>query len=558
MKSQRLMIFVLLFFLPILFPERSYAQESIDNFSVKIVIKKNATVLVNEIIDYDFGQDQRRGIIREIPIIYSNDEGKKFKIDLSVDNVTNESGVLYKYRVSEENGRKIIKIGEENKYLTGEHTYNINYQTKGVITYFRDHDEFYWNVTGNEWSVPIEKASLELNLDFNADEINIVCYTGEFSKDCDTKKVNQSQILVNSMGELGPGSGLSVVLGFPKNIVEVVEPSEVIDFWETPFGKLVAVILAVIAFLYYIVSPFIVFVIWYKYGRDPSVSKPVTAWFDPPKDSHGKTLHPAQVGTLVDEHADDKDISATIVDLAIRGFLKIREIKKSKDYEFIKIQKDYKNEELTDYEKNLLDEFFTHRDKISTSQLKDSFYKTTTKIKNGLYEELVIKGFFPKNPDKVRTVFYVISFVVLITGNFLLAASLFIFGRVMPKKTIYGAISQKVSLGLKNFLTSYERQLKFQTEKWYLFEKLLPYAIVFGVEDLWAKRFEHLNPKPPDWYDGTYSGAYNSTVFTRSLTQATSNFAGISSSPSSKSSSGFSSGFSGGGGGFGGGGGSSW
>lgn len=553
-------VFIFSFFLISFFladKPKAYAQESIKEFTSNIIIDKNSQIQVLETIVYDFDQNQRRGIYREIPIIYQNDQGKKFKIDLQFTSVTDEKGNKYNYTVSQKGDDKVIKIGKEDKYLSGVHTYIIAYQLLGVITYFSDHDELYWNATGNNWNVPIEKAQAFVHLDFsNPNSLKTICYTGEIKsqeKDCIIQADDSQNASFASNYILPPGEGLTFAVSFPKDLVAVVEPEIYISFWETIFGK---IILFFISF-YYLIAPIIMFVIWYLYGRDPKVAKPVRAWYDPPKDKDGNFLKPAEVGTLVDEYVDDRDITATIVDLAIKGFLKIKETKKGREYSFTKL-KDYSQEKLTVFEKKILDGFFLKKKTITTQELKKDFHKTAEEVKQELYKLLVNKDFFPKDPKKTRQTYYIIAAIIAFTGNLLLAITMVIFGRIMPKKTIFGATKQNVALGLKSFLSSQERQIEFQSKNWYLFEKLLPFAIVFKVEKIWAKRFQDLSVTAPSWYESSYPQKFNSFVFVNSLSRATSSMTTIATPV--KSSSGFSSGFSGGGGGggFGGGGGGSW
>jgi len=560
-----LIIFSILFCFIYVSPSLIFARETILDFSSNITISKDAQVNIKETIVYDFGETQRRGIIREIPLTKKTEEGKTFKINLNVNSVTDEYGEAYNYYLSESNNNQTIKIGEENKFITGKHTYIIDYAVSGVITYFSDHDELYWNVTGDHWTVPIEIASSNIKLNFpNTSDLKVVCYTGQAGNKtafCEGKALDQSEVLVLTTKPLEEKEGLTLAISFPKNLVVQVEPKEVTSFWSTTLGVLMIFFFIMVGFIYYFISPLIVAFLWFKYGRDPKVAVPLRAWYDPPKDKTGKEMLPAEVGTLIDERADNKDISATIVDLAIRGFIKIKEIKKGKDYSLEKV-KDYTKEAvLQDYEKKILEKFFEEKNTIKTSELKKNFYETANQIKNNLYELLVSKECFPKNPQKVRQKYYILAILALFTGNILLFIILLVVGQVMPRKTIFGAVSQKIAMGMKNFLTSQERQLKFQADKLFLFEKLLPYAIVFGVEKIWAERFKDLIKTPPSWYEGSYGGGFNSVIFISNLSLATSYFSSMSSlSTSTTSTSGFSSGFSGGssGGGFGGGGGSSW
>jgi uncharacterized membrane protein len=145
------------------------------------------------------------------------------------------------------------------------------------------------------------------------------------------------------------------------------------------------------------------------------------------------------------------------------------------------------------------------------------------------------------------------------TGNLGLALIAFTFGRAMPAKTIFGVESANISKSLKNFLSSQERQLEFQAKNQMMFEKLLPYAVAFGVERIWAQRFKDFVLKSPEWYSSYDSTrAFNSVLFANSLSSSMSSFRSAATPVSSTTghSSGFSGGFSGGGGG--GGGGGSW
>lgn len=558
--KQRLFIFISTLLLFFIIKGPVYANELIRSFSSDINIAQNAQVNVKETIIYDFSDNKKRGIVREIPLTQKNLEGKIYKIDLKVNNVYNELGTPYNYLVTENNNILSIKIGKENIFISGAHTYIIDYLVSGVITYFSDHDEFYWNVTGNDWQIPIEESFANVHLAFaNSQKPKATCYTEKNISSCQSQVNSTNDISFSSTKIISPGDGLTIVVSFPKNLVAYIEPKEVTQ-GNIEINPAFAIILGIFIFIYYLLSPIIIFFIWYFYGRDPRVAIPLRAWFDPPKDKKGKKMLPAEVGTLIDERAENKDISATVVDLAVRGFLKIKEIKKNKEYLFEKL-KNYSDSELLSYEKEIMDAFFKTRQKVKTTQLKNDFYKIADKVKNKLYERLIYLECFPKNPEKVRQKYLIIAIIVLFTGNIFLFLSLLIIGQVMPKKTLFGAKSQKTALGLKNFLSSQERQLKFQADKLFLFEKLLPYAIVFGVEKQWADRFKELMTSQPEWFESSYTQEFNSLVFVNSLTSATSHFSNIASrSSSTVSSSGFPSGFSGGssGGGFGGGGGGSW
>lgn len=543
--------------------------EHIKSFDWNTIINKDGTIDVKETIVYDFGDRERHGIFRKIPIIKTNKERKKFRLDFSNFSITDENTTMYRYTVVMNSEGLTLKIGDADKTVAGVHTYIISYTVSGALTYFSDHDELYWNVTGNKWDVPIEKYTSEVYFADNIapNDIKASCFTGSGGSnesDCESSVENKI-VIFKSINKLSAYHGFTLVVSFPKNHVAVLEPKPVILFFDTIVGKIAIFIFFVLATFWYILYPFKIIYKWHKHGRDPKGTVgETTAWFDPPKTPLGKRfLTPAEVGTLGDETVDLKDISATIIDLARRGYLRIEERKK-KDFYFVstkptssRLSRDSAGEgRLLPFEKKLLDGLFKDDDEI---RIKDEkLYETVEDVKKSLYEDVVNERLFPKNPQSIRTFYSAIAGIALFTLNFFLAAVAFVFGRNMPRKTVEGVNAFNVAKSLKNFLTSQERQLTFQADKQTMFEKLLPFAVAFGVEKIWAKRFETMNLREPDWYQGYGQSQFNSVIFASSMSSSFSSFR--SAATPTSSSSGFSSGFSGGssGGGGGGGGGGSW
>lgn len=546
----------------VLLPAVARAEE-ISRYEEAITIVSEGTIAVGESILYDFESSQRHGIFRTVPTIKTNAEGKKFILSFADFSVVDPKGNEYQYSKITSGEELTLKIGDPDKTITGVHTYNISYTVAGALTYFSDHDELYWNVTGNEWQVPMKAvvASIELPAEVRKNDLRIACFTGSSGSteaNCSSSyNANTNVVTFQTTRPLGAYEGLTVVAGFPKGLVAVVEPKEYVQFWETLLGKILIVAIVIVAFLWYIVSPLILPFLWWKYGRDPKPAiGQATAWFEAPKGKGGRALTPGETGTLTDERADNADITATVVDLARRGYMKIVEKTKG-DVHLNKVASTVAGDTLEPFEKMLFTGIFKDKDNVTLKTA--DLTKVVSDTKNKLYDAVVAEGFFPKNPQSTRTAYSVGSVIALMTGNFLLFLSILFFGYHMPRKTIIGAGASAMARALKNFITSQERQFKFQAEKQMLFEKLLPFAIAFGVEKIWAARFAEMHLKSPDWYSG-YSGArFNTVVFASTLHNTSS---GIShAATSTSSSSGFSSGFSGGGssgGGGGGGGGGSW
>lgn len=531
----------------------SITGEQIKNFESKIAIQKDGSLKIVETIEYYFDYP-KHGIYRNIPFtIY--DKGKRYDMQYSFNPVLDENGKKYKVAKSQSGEQWVLKIGDPNKTITGDHTYVISYSIKGGLQYFSDHDELYWNITGNGWDVPIKKATAIVTLPVQLEEgkLQAKCYTGVYSStksNCTIVGNNQTTLYATTLF-LNSSEGLTIVEGFPKNTVATLKPTLFVPYFERWYGKLTLLGIGVVAFLWYIVLPIYLIIKWFQQGRDPEVGIAVRATFDPPK--LGKRfLTPGETGSLVDETVDNRDIFAIIVDLARRGYLRIEEPSK-KDFYLRRITSSKKGDKLLDFEEKLLNGIFLTDDYINIKKTK--MYVTIGEVKKMLYTRMVDNGYFTKNPNTTRTRYYALGSFGLFTFNFVLAMIAFVFGRVMPRKTLLGAQTAKQAEGLKNFLTSQERQLNFQGDKQMLFEKLLPFASAFGVEKAWAKRFETFDLKNPDWYT-SYSGShFNSALFVSSLSNSSNSFA-ASATPPSSSGSGFSGGSSGGGGG--GGGGGSW
>jgi len=557
-----------------------FAQEKIDIFSMQAQVQKNSSVLITESIFYDFGSGYKHGIYRDI---YSKD------IDVEIKSVVDKSGNKYKYDLQKTGDNIRVKIGDANQTITGEHQYIITYLVKGAIKFLPDHDEFYWNVTGNNWPVSIEQVSagaLILGKKFLDRDVQLKCYTGAFGsvyQNC-FGEINFSSELETEKGvsfstnkPLGPGEGLTIVIGWPKGVVSPPSAIEKISDFAKKYWPFIIPLGVFIC----------LFSVWWKKGKDIKLDKSIVVQYDLPND-----LCPVEVAYILNQKITPRDISAMIVDLAVKGYLKIKEtekkklIGKTKDWVLIK-QKDYvMDKSLEPFEQKLLSGFFVQKDEVSILGLKEKFFKTFEEIKEQVSKEMVLDDYFVKDPAKVMKKFTTIGlfslfsawFVVYLVGkiiaqyfsvdfllNFLwvsvVSGLLFLlFATVMPKKTKKGTEVLWHIIGFKEYITRAEKYRARFYEQENIFEKFLPYAIVFGCTKKWAKAFEGIYKTPPTWYEGAVYGAYFSPVnFSNSLNKS---LAGIGAVVAARPGGGSgASGFGGGGfsgGGFGGGGGGSW
>lgn len=489
---------------------------------------------------------------------------------MGVAKVTNFNGASYKYKVSRESGRVTIKIGDLDKEIPGVHGYRIEYFLDGAIVFFKDHDEFYWNVTGNEWKVPVEKARAKVYFDGGTPQgVRATCYTGVYGYkglDC-AFNITPNAVEFDVSTSFRASEGLTNVVGLPKGIIK--EPSFlkkaswfISDNWffSLPFLTL-----------------FAISYVWYTRGRDPEDRGVIAVKYEPPKD-----LTPGEAGTLIDEKADITDITSTVIDLAVRRYLKIQEVESKKliffsdrDYKLIKLKEPIGGE-FKDHERKVFTGVFEGgRKDVMTSELRNRFYTYLPDIRDALYGGLVSGGYFSTNPEDTRKIFKWIGIGIMVAAFFLIphwgmkfsviASKLFIFifSRFMPRKTKKGSLAHEEILGFREFIYRAERDRieRLAKDDPTLFDRFLPYALVFGLGDRWAEAFHDMYKNPHSWYDSPrYGNVFSSQVFVmdlgRSLHVMNNTFI---STPSRSGGNSGGSGFGGSsGGGFGGGGGGSW
>ncbi len=568
----------------------------INVFKADIQINKDSSMIVNEHIETDFSNSPHHGIYRNILVHNVNDQGIRKSYRVKVLGVTDEKGRDWPYSVSNSGDNLNIKIGDPDIILHSTATYNLKYQVDDAIGFFSDHDELYWNIIGFEWLLPLINVEVKVSLpeSVNKAKLQSKCYTGTYGskeENCVAKVVDGKTFTYkvqkprNQNAGLDPNEGFSIVASFPKVSTQisasgaitesplVIEPpftEKIFNFFYDNWGFAIPIVVLMVMFF-----------LWYTKGRDPKGDHTAIM----PLYTAPDNLTPAEIGTVVDERADMEDITATIVDLAVRGFINIKEINNkvllfnNYDYELTFLKDLEPNRaKLQQHEITMLESLFPYEKTIKLSDLKNKFYKDLPTIKKNVYDEVVKKGYFLTSPDKVRNLyiafgvgtaffgFMFLNVVTAITGQIAPGVGLIIsgiliaiFGNIMPVKTKKGVELRYKILGLEEFIKTAETdRLKFQ-EKENIFEKLLPYAMVLGIAEKWTKAFEGIYKNPPSWYsssDPNFGSHFNSYYFYGRLnSMGTSMSSTMNSRPSSSGSGMGGGGFSGGGGGGGGGGG---
>jgi uncharacterized membrane protein len=533
--------------------QNSIVAQEIKSFQSDIEIKKDDKIVVTETIDICFNPNikETHRFIRTIPIKYQDKWGNNYSIKIKALEISNKWGTQSssKAEISEGDGNLIFKIGDPNVVVNGLHRYTIIYEVKRVIIFGKNgQDEFYWNVTGNEWPIPVTNISGKVILPPEIDKnIENYCWTGGLGLTAKNCQISATNNIVNFTAN----DFLTISVKFPTGVVQ--KPTMIEKFTWFLKDNWIG-FLPILAFIF-------MFLIWFLKGRDPTGRGTIIAEFESPDN-----LRPTEAGLLYDNKIQAKDITATIVDLAVKGYIKIIE-KEDKKYDLLLINKQFSaDKELKSYEIAILTDIFGERDQISLDDLKNKFYKYLEKIKKDVAQGLVENAYYKKNPIKVRNFWIGLISILSLFGFFLIGLlgaaviSYFIsllivlfFGLAMTKRTPKGAEALEKIKGLRLYIDTAEKyRVKFQ-EKENIFEKFLPYAMIFGLADKWAKAFEGIYKNPPSWYEG-YHGTFTTLYFVNSMNSFNSTVStNITASPSSGTGSGGSGGFSGGG--FGGGGG---
>ncbi|MDP2157106.1 MAG: DUF2207 domain-containing protein [Nitrospirota bacterium] len=571
--------FCLVLNLNLFLPSISSAQDfTINDFDVFIAVNEDSSFTVKETLTIEFHR-QRHGIYRDIPYIYTDSIGKTLKTPTGVISVTDGDSRQVNFSVIRQGNVIRVRIGDPKQYVIGIQKYEILYKVENAILFFDDHDELYWNVTGNEWDAAIKRARCMVSLaGGKSKKFWSTCYTGrQGSRESACRSIpddNINEFITNT--QLQPGEGLTVAYGWDKGIVS--PPTSYRKFlWLINLEQNWVFVLPLLSF-------FVMLNLWMKTGRDPRVRESVTVMYSPPQHA-GAALSPAEVGTMVDEKLDPRDITATIVGLAVKGYIKIEETKEEgiifdrTDYYLKKIKDS--DASLSGFEQQLMLNVFGSKQGKMISELKNSFYKNIPSLKKLLYNELIRKNFFTTSPETVRLMYTVIGFAAGLgtalvlsmffgdsVGGFraaisglLVGLTILSFSKYMPAKTRLGSSTYMHILGFQEFMRRAEKDRLERMKDQNLFSAFFPYALALDVADNWAKAFEGIYQQQPDWYVSPGGmRTFNPVVFSHSLNSAVSDLSSAIYSAPRGSGAGTGGSFGGGssGGGFGGGGGGSW
>ena len=569
------------------------------SYDVTLVIDPDGTLQVTEKIDFVF-TDSSHGIERYIPDRYRVDD--TYDRVMAIDNVqvTSPSGAPSQTKVEQQAGVLYIRVGDPDTLISGAQSYVITYSVQGALNAFDDHDELYWDAIGDGWESSISQASVLVRAPAITDGI---CFAGSFGSTnvCETSMVRRQQATF-TQSSLPPYTAMTVAISMPKGAVAVAPPV-LEERWSLQRAFTADVPHVSIAALLLLIGIGGVGFVAYRRGRDrrfvgqvPGLApapgeaavEELRPWGDtgegPVEWQPPEGLRPGLMGTLIDEQANVLDVTASIVDLAVRGYIRIDELPREgwfagRDWQLVQLKA--ADQTLQEYERFLFSALFKTSNVVALSDLKKTFAADLAKVQNKLYDEMVYRRWYNRRPDRTRSSWVLIGLAVFAASagiTYLLvrfttwgligaalvvsAGALFFASRFMPARTGAGSAVMAQALGFKRYLETAEaNQLKFE-EPEKVFSRYLPYAIVFGVTDHWAKVFQQLAAAGAVttgatglyWYTGP--AGWNFGDFGSSISSFATTTSGSLSAVAASGGSGFGGGgFSGGGGGGGGGGG---
>jgi len=549
----------------------AFAGNSISSIDQQVSIDKDAVATITETIDYNF-ENARRGIERYYDTVTKTSTGKYNQVNFELLSVS-QDGATAKVTLDKVGGQYRLKIGDANITITGAHRYQIKYKVWPVVREDTSGDFINYNITGNNWSVPIQKTTAIITLPEGVVATQTRCYTGpsgSTAQDC--LIYTKSNIVgVLRLNPLNAKEGMTANILTPKGSFSTyLKPTD-----KAPAGSVVDytyVILFVAVSIFIILVGCIIRLIKLLKKRKARKAETIVAQYSLPKG-----MSAAEAGILVDDKADMSDITATIIDLAERGYMKIKNIDNT-DYEFSILKSE--GMEMQPFEKTILrifsDSANSKTHKVLLSSINgDSSAVSIKSVKQQLVASLEEKGYYHKGRTSTLissasiavviffqvTLFFWASMIALIALPFVCAYLAYRIAKTSDL-TIKGYDAWALVEGLKLYLTVAEKdRINFHEAPKKTpaqFSKLLPAAVALGVEEEWAKQFKDLNiSKSVNWYDST--SPFDAVVLVGVLgTDLNSSFIDSFLGASSSSSGDFGSGGFSGGGDFGGGGGGDW
>jgi hypothetical protein len=298
-------------------PAEAASRERILSFDSEIWIQRDGSMIVRETIEVDAAGDQiKRGIYRDFPTTYRDRRGTRIVVAFDIEEVTRD-GRKEPYHTERLSNGVRVYIGDKDVLLRpGLHTYTLTYRTDRQLGFFEGFDELYWNVTGSDWAFPIVRARAIVHLPEGARLRDYAAYTGrpgERGQDFTYDTLTEGAMRFATTRVLHPGEGLTIAVAWPSGFVERPGAGKKLNYFLSDNAVLVAGIIGMGLLLCYYLF------VWSKVGRDPEKGAIVPLYAPP------QGLTPAGARYVMEFAFDDKVFTAAIVNMAVQGYLTIKE-----------------------------------------------------------------------------------------------------------------------------------------------------------------------------------------------------------------------------------------
>ncbi len=502
--------------LVLVFPILAHAQRPITNFQSDIRINEDGSALVLE--SYEFatpaGSFDRR-IVTETPDTFGN---RSYLIDIAV--VDDDRGKDLRYHARYASDELIIHVPSTGPRL------QIVYKVRNAVRFGNQNDEFLW--IANEPGSPSETAGFKVVLpDAAAGQIRVQTFLRDGGRNARTAlwsynggvvaTSSGSSVESISPGPLLPGIGAVIHVSVPSGILEQPGVFTRLE-WFLRANPIVFLPICVFAIMY---------TIWYIKRRKSDPGMSIAPLYDPPEG-----LTPAEVGTLVDDTLDPRDVTATLIDLAVRGYVKLERttpehgaLGKREDY-FVRLLKPKEQWfDLKPHETTMMFHTFYGGQWTQLSSLRLRFPDIVPYMRTSVFTSLKRAGMYRVTPDNVVVqhqsilgivylAFWIlpqipwasIPFSISLTSTstiLSLIASVvivFLLGRKSSPKTMRGMRAYVGIRGFEEFIKTVEAD-RLKRMQPGLFEKYLPYAMALGIEHRWTKAFEGIAVPTPEWIE---------------------------------------------------------
>ena len=560
------------------------ADERILDFHSDILVLRDGWIEVTETITVRAeGKRIRRGIYRDFPTEYTDSLGNDHVVAFEPQSVMRNGKPEDYHADGYFNGVRVY-FGSADRFIdTGEHTYAFRYRASRMLGFFEQHDELYWNVTGLDWEFPIDRASASVAFEFEpaANEVFVEAYTGaagSTGRDYTASVDDARRVSFATSKKMPAHHGLTIVVGWPKGYVQEPGDLQRVGWVLKDNANLLVALSGLLLLLAYYIP------VWMHFGKDPEAGVLVTR-YEPPAG-----FSPASLRYIRQMYYDDKTMTAAVVSLAVKGYLRINATVKSggffsfgskeNEHSLTRLTPPDNAPALAAGERELLQQLFRGGDTVvlenenherlgkARSAHEKSLradYREKYFRKNGLLNVpaiiIVVAATFVSLSVASRPTLLVIATIIAM----ILVMALFAI--ILKRPTMRGRKLLDEMAGFRDYLEVAEKDelnLRNPPQKTpALFEAYLPYALALGVDQQWAEKFAAIlasargsgsSAYQPSWYNGSWSAA-NLASSTSQLSSSLNTAISSSVTPPGSSSGGGGGGSSGGGGGGGGGGG---